>query len=173
MTMIYPFSADHAITAYRLWRANCGPNALAFALQIPLSQVRGHIPGFEGKGYTNPTMMRAALTSLGKRFTNVRIPDRTSPGCLITEPMFNARPALVRVQWTGPWTKAGANPKWGYRMTHWITTWAERGVPLIFDCNRGICGFNEWETEVVPKILEACVKDADGGWFPTHIWRLQ
>jgi hypothetical protein len=86
------------------------------------------------------------------------------------EPMFHDAPSLVRVQWTGPWTEPGASPKWAYRQTHWIATWRERGVPLVFDCNSGITGIS-WIDSIVPQLTKLYPR-ADGEWFPTHIWRL-
>jgi hypothetical protein len=160
--MNYPFTEAEMQAAADEWNANCGPSALAFALQIPVARVRGTIPGFEEKGYTSPSMMRAALQGMGVRFV-AAVADR--------EEMFRAAPALVRVQWTGPWTKPGANPKWAYRQTHWIAAWRDGIQDKVFDCNGGIRAFSSWETEIVP-LLTKTYPRADGGWFPTHIWRL-
>ena len=77
--------------------------------------------------------------------------------------------ALTRVQWGGPWTAPGANPKWAYRQTHWIASWSERGVPLLFDVNCGIDRFGGWEEQTVPELVKLYPR-ADGTWFTTHIW---
>jgi hypothetical protein len=172
----YPFTEQEMIAAAGEWSCNCGPSALAFALQIGLDKVRGKIPGFEVKGYTSPTMMKAALANLGKPF-DVFPADVSN--------MFRSSYLdsinLVRVQWTGPWTKPGANPKWAYRASHWIASWVimeERGhdgamayIDRVFDCNGGIRSFETWKTEIVP-LLTALYPRADGGWFPTHVWRI-
>lgn len=161
---VYPFTAQDMQRAAEEWNANCGPAALAFALGLHINDVRGVIPGFEQKGYTSPTMMKQALEVLGGWFV-VRPSDRES--------MFDSEHrCLVRIQFTGPWTQAGANPKWAYGQTHWIATYmVERQAAMVFDCNGGILGFQEWEREIVPAIV-ATIKRADGGWFPTHVWRI-
>lgn len=38
--MTYPFTEDEMYAAAREWGCNCGPSALAFALQVPLDRVR-------------------------------------------------------------------------------------------------------------------------------------
>ena len=176
MSLVYPFTAEDAQRAYDEWGCNCGPTSLAFILQKPLDYVRDAIPGFKEKRYTSPTMMKSALASLCRTFTAGR-PTKDA--------MFTTKPALVRVQWCGPWTKPGANPKWAYRQTHWIVAWHQdeitpgpepwpfrRGVgDWVFDCNGGIRAYQSWLTEIVPVIV-ADYPRADGEWFPTHVWRL-
>ena len=164
----YTFSEQDAQAAYDEWGCNCGPSALAFALQISLKQVRPLLRGFEQKRYTNPTMMKVALETVNRQFSNVRPPVR---GRMFDEHHFRGRMSLIRIQWTGPWTAPGVNPRWAYRQTHWITTWTERDVALLFDCNGGIRGIVSWEGEIVPMLTEQ-IDRADGCWFPTHIWRL-
>lgn len=168
----YTFTEDEARAAYDAWGCNCGPSALAFALQCSLDKVRPLIPDFEAKRYTSPTMMRTALETVGRNFIDVRPKPRTAGGGLDIEPMFCHLMSLVRIQWTGPWTAPNANPKWAYRQTHWIATWTERNVALIFDINGGVRGPQSWEEEIVPMILEG-IPRADGSWYPTHIWRLK
>jgi hypothetical protein len=163
VTLIYPFTEADSQTAYEEWGANCGPNALAFALQLPLSTVRHAIPDFEAKRYTSPTMMKAALSALSKSFT---------PGPISIEGLFyRPRISLVRIQWLGPWTVPGMNPKWAYRQTHWIATWADGDAAMVFDVNGGVRTFDSWKSEIVPA-LTAAIPRADGGWRPTHVWRL-
>lgn len=176
MTYDYPFTAEEMQAAYDEWGCNCGPASLAFALQIGLDKVRGAIPGFEEKRYTSPTMMRAGVENLGRKFTNlVGHPD------MLKKLMFSMDVALVRIQWTGPWTKTGANPKWAYRQTHWTACYrelrehgwdGEMGVyDKVFDINGGIRSFDSWQKEIVPT-LTALYPRADGGWYPTHVWRI-
>lgn len=160
----YPFSSADLEAASKEWGCNCGPSALAFALQLTLDTVRGAIPEFERKRYTSPSMMRAALDALRLRpFEAVSNPT--------VDDMFRETPALVRIQWSGPWTKPGSNPRWGYWYTHWIATWMDGPVRMIFDCNGGMFSPEEWESEIVP-MLTSLHKRADGGWYPTHVWRL-
>lgn len=162
------FSQHDAQVACDEWGCNCGPTALAFALQTTLDMVRPLLGGFEARHYVNPTMMKRALDTINRRFVNVRPPAIDQ---MFDEHPYQGHMALVRIQWTGPWTAKGANPRWAYRHTHWIATWTERGVPLLFDCNGGIQTIGTWEQEVVP-LLTAVIDRADGLWHPTHIWRL-
>lgn len=165
----YTFSEQDAQEAHGEWDCNCGPTALAFALQTSLQHVRPLLRGFDQKRYTNPTMMKGALEAVNRKFINVRPPDRER---MFDEHPMKGRMSLVRIQWAGPWTAPGASPRWAYRQTHWITTWTERGVPLLFDCNGGIRGIVTWEDEIVP-VLTGEIDRADGDWFPTHIWKLE
>lgn len=158
----YTFTQDEAQTAYDEWGCNCGPTALAFALQTTLEKVHPLLPGFDSKRYTNPSMMKRALEMANRRFRSVQLPVSTQ--------MFDEL-ALVRIQWTGPWTAQGARPRWAYRQTHWITTWSDCGSPWLFDCNGGVQSFPLWEKTIVP-LLTGAIERADGGWYPTHIWRL-
>lgn len=168
MTMTYPFTEEQMEAAADEWGCNCGPSALAFALQKPLGDVRYAIPGFDTKGYTSPTMMKAALANLRQPYTCAVIP---LGGTNNLHRFWQERPSLMRVQWTGPWTKPGVNPKWAYRMTHWITIWKERVAHLVFDCNGGVRDLASWCDEIVPE-LTGLYPRADGGWYPTHIWTL-
>lgn len=163
MQLTYPFTEEQMAAAAKEWGCNCGPSALAFALQTPLETVRTAIPDFESKRYTSPTMMLAALTALGVVHSRVASPS--------AELMFAPNVNLVRVQWTGAWTKPKAHPKAAYAHTHWIVAWAQSHlrIPLIFDCNGGIRRFESWVSEILPHLLP---KKGDGGWFPTHILRL-
>lgn len=160
MNLTYPFSQAESQQAAETWGANCGPNALAFALQVPLESVRLAIPGFEQKRYTSPSMMRAALQTLGAGY-EVFATDKAA--------MFKERPSLVRVQWDGPWCQAGSNPRWAYRQTHWVVGWEEAERNLIFDCNGGIMLASQWEHEIIPLLIPP---RGNGKWFPTHVWRL-
>ena len=53
----YTFTQADSQRAFDEWGANCGPNALAFALQTSLDAVKGQIPEFEKRRYTSPSMM--------------------------------------------------------------------------------------------------------------------
>lgn len=162
--MNYPFTEEEARVAYDEWGCNCGPTALAFALQTSLDVTRRLIADFDQKRYTSPAMMLDALIASGRQWRDIRPVD--------TSRMFQVGPSLVRIQWTGPWTQPGANPKWAYRQTHWITTFlVERQAAMVFDVNGGIMGFQRWQSEIVPLILKSYPR-SDGGWHPTHIWTI-
>jgi hypothetical protein len=162
MDITYPFTEEDSRAAYEAHGFNCGPNALAFALQFPLLEVLGRIPGFEEKRFTSPTMMKAGLANLGRNWTEHPFPRMVAG-------MFADKPSLVRIQLDGPWCAEGANPRWAYRETHWIVAWKPR---QIFDVNGGIMTFESWCDEIVPALL-ANNKRANGKWFPTHIWRVE
>lgn len=173
--MRYSFNQNDAHLAHEEWGCNCGPTALAFALQTSLETVRPVIPEFETKRYTSPTMMKAALTTLGVDW--FAAPKTQHQQRYFQSQMFDEENVgLVRVQWTGPWTEPGVNGRWAYAHTHWIATWMLRDASnawwhMIFDVNSGMLDFEEWRRGIVP-MLTSDIKRADGGWFPTHIWFL-
>lgn len=169
--MRYTFTEAELEVAADEWGCNCGPSALAFALQMPLTAARYAIPNFEAKRYTSPSMMREALQFLKREHSTERAPKYVKGTPVDVASMFSdLMPSLVRVQWCGPWTEPGMNPRWAYCHTHWISTWTERGVPLVFDCNGGIQSCPSWIDEIVP--LLTSYPRANGEWFPTHIWRI-
>lgn len=168
MDYSYPFTQAEMESASDEWGCNCGPSALAFALRVKPDLVRWSIPDFDSKRYTSPTMMRQALKNVEQSFSVIEAPR--DPGEL--SQALDQRIALVRIQWTGPWTAPGQNPKWAYRITHWIAAWQKPGgFSYVFDCNGGLRDLDSWATVIVP-LLTAEIKRADGGYFPTHIWRL-
>lgn len=157
------FSAEDADQAHADWGANCGPGALAAVLGLTLEEVRPHLQGFDDKRYTNPTMMWAALRSLGIGYRLRRPPD--------TWPDYG----LVRVQWEGPWTAPRVPPRVAYRHTHWVGAQRSTGRPDagIFDINcmtsGGWVSEHDWSKTIVPWLLDACVPRASGGWHLTHV----
>lgn len=164
----YPFTQDEFESASREWGCNCGPSALAFACQVSLGKVREAIVGFDEKRYTSPSMMSGGIRAVGMDFDAVENPS--------VDAMCHETPALVRVQWTGPWTQPGVNPKWAYWHTHWVATWRQPAMKpghasLVFDCNAGVTMLDDWVANVVPTLTTA--PRADGGWFPTHVWRVR
>ena len=165
------FGDDEAERAARLWGLNCGPAALAAIAGVSLEAVRGMIPGFEARRYTSPTMMRAGVAAAG--LTIVR-DDRGR----VEEAGRLVAPALIRVQWGGPWTErrpdgSVPNPRWGYRATHWIATAVGAEVPLwIFDVNAGWTTPADWQGRVVP-MLTATIRRASGAWWTTHTWTVR
>lgn len=155
---------EAAERAYEEWGCNCGPGAIAAVCGLTLDQVRPHMGDFERKRYTNPTLMWAALQSLGARFSyrggNL---GRRWP-----------RYGLARIQWEGPWTKPGVPARAAYGRTHWVGVDARARDDIgIFDINAvangsGWCALDEWTDVVAPWILRECVPRADGGWHITH-----
>lgn len=151
--------------AHNLWGANCGPTAIAAVLNLPLDAVRPHMGDFERKGYTNPTLMWAALKSLDVRFSyrGGGLGRRNWPNY-----------GLARIQWEGPWTRPGVPMRARYRHTHWIGVNArDRNRIGVFDVNAmgngtGWCALADWESTLVPIILAECVPRASGGWHITH-----
>lgn len=141
------------------WGANCGPGAIAAATVKTLDEVRPHIPGFEAKRYTNPTMMLDALNALGVRWKKA-IRHNVWPNW-----------GVARIQWEGPWTEPGRPARAAYRYTHWV---AACGFPRpihIFDINAIAVGgwvpLQHWEQVTVPWLLPQISPRATG-WRITH-----
>jgi hypothetical protein len=158
------------------WGCNCGPTALAAIAGLTLDEVRPHLQGFDDKRYTNPTMMFGALQSIGRPWQRIR----TSPlsGAAAHMPWWG----LCRIQWHGPWTAEGANPRWAYRQTHWIGAAKRKtdggligvGDIGVFDVNcvnetpdSGWVSLEDWQCSVVP-FITADIPRASGGWHITH-----
>lgn len=166
----YSFDRDAAVLAAEAWGFNCGPAALATLLGMTPKEIKPAMErvGFLTKGYTNPRMMAKAIGIAGGQlmrrnedFFAADSDDLQFPAC-----------GLARIQWTGPWTAPGANPRWAYRQTHWVASWREQGTVYIFDVNGGFRSQRDWEAEIVPLILRDCVPRNDGGWFITHSWEV-
>lgn len=153
------FTYEQLIEANEAWGCNCGPSALAAIVQCTLEEAREAITGFDARHYTNPTMMKDALWSLGVGFKDIRP----------VWPDFG----LVRIQWEGPWTRPGVPMAARYRFTHWVgTALGADGSRGIFDCNAmangtGWCSFQDWQAVIVPHIL-ADVARSYGTWHVTH-----
>ena len=152
-------TAEESDRAYEVWGANCGPGAIAAIMGMRLDDVRGHIPEFDKKRYTSPTMMYAALKSIGRPW---RKAGKVWPNF-----------GLVRIQWEGPWTEPGVPAKVAYWHTHWIASWftVERGHG-VFDINAcandtGWITRKQWETILAPYIISH-VPRAYPSWHVTH-----
>ncbi len=159
MNFSYPFTEQEANAAYHAWGANCGPNALAVCLNMTLDQIRPHLGDFEVKRYMSPTMMKFAIASVGAVFKNLYSTSWPQHG-------------VARIQWCGPWTEPGVNPKWAYRQTHWVHSRRKSQTEVwVFDVNGGWRSLASWEKEIVPG-LTASVPRANGKWFLTHGWEV-
>lgn len=142
------------------WGCNCGPSALAVAARVGLDTVHQAIPGFDDKQYTSPSMMLASVENLGRQI-------RRGEG-----PINWDTPSLVRIQWEGPWSKPGMNPRWAYRFTHWVAAFGWFGTGhFVFDCNGGMRTFGSWDAEIAPAIM-ATIPRASGTYRVTHFWTL-
>lgn len=157
--LVARIGCGEADIAYAQWGCNCGPAAIAAIMNMRLDQVRPLLGDFEAKRYTNPTLMWAILDRVGRPWRKI---GREWPTF-----------GLARIQWEGPWSEPGANPRWGYRQTHWVASWkhSERGHG-IFDVNMtgngsGWGSFADWEREIVPAIVAATPR-ANGKWHVTH-----
>lgn len=181
MTITLSFSQDECQAAYDAWGCNCGPAALAAILGRPLDYVRlaVEVAGFAQRRYLSPTMMQRALRELGVRWRPNRLGALTLGGSAF--PLHG----LARVQWEGPWTEPGANPRWAYRHTHWVASWKHSDQdataadavwsalsPVVFDVNGGLMELERWEEEIVP-LLTGSVPRAGGGWHVTHSWEIE
>jgi len=161
--MIAPhFTAADVARAHATWSCNCGPSALAAITGLTLDEVRPHMGDFEQRGYTNPTLMRSALRSIGRPWVEIDPRERPWP-----------RWGLCRIQFLGPWTEPGVPMRARYRFTHWIGA-ASRGAGDVgvWDVNAigngtGWCARSDWERVIVPELV-AGYRRANGGWHITH-----
>ncbi len=155
-----PFSADAARAAFAEWGANCGPGAVAAIMAMTLDEVRPHFvaAGFDGKRYTNPTMMWSILDSIGRPWRRVA-PEWPAHG-------------LARIQWEGPWTAQGVPMRARYRHTHWVGHMRGAHSCGVFDINAmsagGWISRDDWSGLLVPWLLAEIEPRASGGWHITH-----
>lgn len=136
--------------AWETWKCSCGPGALAALLSRKCEEVRDLFPGYERRGYANPTHLREALDLAGVKHHGIgaKLPTR----------------GLAFLQIEGPWTRPGVPVGAAYRHTHWVAVAAvECARPVwIYDVNAedlvdGPCGgwlpFEGWEQCVMPHIV--------------------
>lgn len=162
------FSLDEAQVAAG-GHFNCGPAALCAVADLMPDEAVANLPGFATKHYTNPQMMARGLANLKIPFK--RLSEEFGNVAMIPiYPKFG----LVRVQWGGPWTKAGVPIRARYRHTHWVA-WDDE-CKAVFDVNAMCVGGwiprEEWETQLVPWLLKECEPKATGEWWPTHCWQI-
>ena len=163
------FSVADAQSAADGW-FNCGPAALCAVANLTPDEALPHLRGFRRKHYTNPSMMLGALRTLNLQFSRAYECLGLSEARNPVYPRFG----LVRVQWAGPWTKAGVPIAARYRHTHWVSWDADEGY--VFDIN-AICvgGWipeREWREQLVPWLLREVEPKANGEWWPTHCWEI-
>jgi hypothetical protein len=156
---ICPFTEDEFWAAHDEWGFNCGPASLATIAGLKPAQVRGLLPSFEQKRYTNPTMMLEALKALGIGVQHAGDSQKLT------------QYGICRIQWEGPWTQPGAPAKWAYTKTHWIGAMVIRGYPWVYDVNADWQEMEAWEKITVPALTSA-IERATGKWRPTNRWEL-
>ncbi len=156
---ICPFTEDEFWAAHDEWGFNCGPASLATMAGLKPAEVRGLLPNFEQKRYTNPTMMLQALKALGIGVQHAGDSQKLT------------QYGICRIQWEGPWTQPGAPAKWAYTKTHWIGAFVIRGYPRVYDVNDDWQEMVDWEKNTVPA-LTATIERATGKYRPTHRWEL-
>lgn len=166
------FGLAEAQAASDDWRFNCGPGALCAVLGMTPDEIRPHLLDFEAKGYSNPTLMADILRGLGAGFRRVYECQHAVANRQPSYPRFG----LVRVQWSGPWTREGVPIRARYRHTHWIAHWHDGERQNVFDINAIATGgwmlFQTWMEVLVPWLLKQVEPKADGQWWPTHCWEL-
>jgi hypothetical protein len=170
------FTASDVDRASWDWLCSCGPAALAAICDLTLDEVKPHFrPAFPG--YTNPGRMFEALRRTGRKYAAIGADSGFSP----TWPSYG----LARVQWHGPWTAPGANPRWAYTHTHWVGVCRlqladgteDPNCVCVWDVNQlsdapagetaGWAPLSWWAGVLVPK-LTAEIKRTNGGWHITH-----
>lgn len=161
------FTAEELERAWVEWSCNCGPSALAVATRKHIDAIRGRIPKFDERYYTNPTMMVGALRSFGVEFRWTRDAERA-----IEWP----KNGLARIQWGGPWTAPGVPIPARYRHSHWVAVATIDGMATLAGSpGRGIwdvncphwISFENWKDVLVPEILRNCEPKASGEWWVT------
>jgi hypothetical protein len=145
----------HSRAIDKLWRpastvadlgrvgATCGPAAFAALARLHIEAAISYFPDSTNVAWTNRTMMRRALTSIGFDFVHL---SGEWP-----------RVGMCLVHFTGPWTRR-AYPAALLRQTHWVAVCGD----YVFDVNwNGWLPRSNWEEVVIEKLL-AERRPADG-----------
>lgn len=163
--MIKPlrFNLQDSNRASDEWQFNCGPAALCAILNLTPDEIRSKMGDFEKKGYSNPTLVFDTLKRCGADYRMVFRRDEPTSHPVIDH-------GLVRVQWSGPWTKPGVPMRVRYRKTHWAAV-REKSTEA-FDVNAMMYGgwlpYLLWSSKLIPWLIKECVPKGDGGWWITH-----
>lgn len=159
------FTADDIERAHFEWGCNCGPAALAAVTGRTLAEVRAAMPDFPDKRFTSPSMMWRALDALRVRYT------KTGSGAAGPERGIGwPRLGLARIQFGGPWCKAGVPLPARYTETHWVGAYFDRPASevYVYDVNAAEWRTRHtWRREVLSALL-ADRKRGDGTWWITH-----
>lgn len=117
--------------------AMCGHGALAAAIGTDVIRVMEH---FERGGWVNIPIMKAAIARAGYRtipLTDWPKPDETVP-------------AVVMIQWTGPWMAEGVPVAARCQHRHWVAAVGD----WIWDCNaEGWFTRACWERFIPPALM--------------------
>jgi hypothetical protein len=165
------FTIEEAQRFYDEWRFNCGPSALCAVSGKRPEEALLAMPKFLERGYTNPKMMAAALTTFGIGWRVLHAEDGAVnfPKNEFRFPEYG----LVRVQWAGPWTKPGVPVRARYRHSHWIAVDEDWVFDINCMCAGGWVPFTEWSSQVVPWLLNEVEPKASGEWWATHCWQIE
>lgn len=136
--------------AWRKWNATCGPHAIGAALGIHIKDVQPHLENY--RGYMNPTMVTATLTSIGTTFRLVR--------GLKTDTLCNG---INRVQWEGDWLKPGRPPAEAYKHTHYIAHFDGWILCTTRSADEWIT-VEDWKAHLVSRNV---------AWHVTHWWKVE
>lgn len=160
------FTAADLDAASTKWGCNCGPTALAAICDLMPDDVRPFLGAF--RGLMNPTEMAEAIVRLGCTLTRLPHERLYVPGTY--RGRFGAEYGVTRIQYGGPWTNPGVNPRWAYRYTHWIASIVVDGQGYFFDCNYGWMEIGEFLTNMKSDAAE--VQRGNATWWPTHIYEI-
>jgi hypothetical protein len=153
------FTEAEQLAAYQAWGANCGPNALAVALEITLEKAREVLVGFDLKRYTNPSMMENGLNLLGAAWIRQRgLHLRHGP-----------TRGLARLQWEGRWLDPGVPKVVAYRHTHWVASSAQH----VFCTASGYFGWIPLHHYCEYLDTKFCPQNGYRGWHITHHYHVE
>jgi hypothetical protein len=156
--------------------ASCGPTALAAVLHLPLADVRAAFPNQRpGRTWTNLLHMRAAIETLGMRWTATPTDlEAVVPAGAHQVGTVRQWPrcGVVQVFFRGPWERPGVPAGAALQRSHWIGVSSTDGkLHTVFDVNtlddninHGWSSRSYWEKFTLARILEAC-RGANGLWW--------
>ena len=132
--------------AHKEWGCNCGPSALAAALNLRCADVRDAFGDFDERRYVNPSHMKAAAGVLGYRaLLTERLVVGSAPPAR-HPPLFG----VAFIQFTGPQVPQTWHAQ--YLHTHWIACAFNGTRTIIYDCNHAVpIPLSEWAIEVFPR----------------------
>lgn len=160
------FDQEAFEAANEAWGFNAGPAALCALFGLTPEQVRPHLGTFVLRGYASPSVVIAALRSLGAEGRVTRDLNNRTPEL----PHFG----IARIQWDGPWTNEGMRRQARYPHTHWVAAWRNSlgDEAKVFDVHAlaagGWVSLFWWKTKVVPWVQSQLEPMCTGGWWVTH-----
>ncbi len=161
------FTGEEADKAGDDWKFNCGPGALCAILNMTPNEIRPLLGDFEKKGYMNPTNVLEVLNRAGVSYRQTYRADAPGGWPAIQN-------GLMRVQFSGPWTKPGVPMRVRYNYTHWIA--ARDYSKEIFDINaihdKGWITAPVWSLQLIPWLLKHVCPKNDGGFWITHAYEV-